>query len=458
MLTPFFMAFFLIFALVLNAAHERSQMESLERQLMLQVRVLLAEADIGEYGELVLAAVQEPRLRSHESDLYAYVLEGSESEPVWRSPSAESNRTFNNISEMTAKGLVSSLPGESRFGRVEDRFVLSYTVVFQLDEAPLTQLDEEQFSTPYTLLIIDEGVGFLAQLATFQRILLIGLSAAVAVFLVLQYLVLRWLFRPLATLESEVSTIEAGEKIHFETGYPSELAPLTERLNRFIDAERLQKERYKNTLADLAHSIKTPLAVIRSSMNLQDSDARQIVSEQVSRMDRIVRHQLNKGVLTVTDVGSAPVVDAVVVSKRLSNAVQKIYAERELRFQQLFPEQLWLQLPEDEYYELIGNLLDNAFKYAESFVTVSMQIEAPQSSIAIIRIENDGAILSPENLTKLTERGVRRDETADGQGIGLSVARSIVEARSGSLGLSQPSPGLTQVEVTLPLAKKHYNS
>lgn len=457
-LTPFFLVFFLIFAVVLNAAFERSQIESLQRQLMLQVRVLLAEADIDERGDFILSAVQEPRLRSLESDLYAYVLADGGSEPVWQSPTADTARPIDSLNVALANGLLGTSPGQSRFGRVENWFAFSYTVVFQLEEQLETQPGQEQFSVPYTLLIFDEGTEFTSELATFQRILFVGLLITAAVFLVLQYLVLRWLFRPLATLESEVSTIEAGEKIHFETLYPTELSPLTERLNRFIDAERLQKERYKNTLSDLAHSIKTPLAVIRSSLDLQEFDARQNIREQVSRIDRTVRRQLNRGAVAVSDMGAAPVVDAVIVFRRLSDALQKIYAERDLRFQEQLPKQLWLQIPEDEYYELVGNLLDNAFKYAHSFVSVAIDTDVEGSDFACIRIENDSAILSPKKLARLTERGVRQDETADGQGIGLSVAISIVEARAGALQLSQPSAGLTRVEATLPIAKKHYKT
>jgi len=477
-LTPFFLLFFIVLAYILQSSVERSLIASTEQQLTLQIRLLLADIDVDSDGVMQMVAVEEARLKQPNSDLQAFIYDKRSSTLLWESPSAE-YLTLPVLAENSVDRLIKeSRLGEAQFERLGSGFALSFTVAFEMQSVVIdnvletvTMVDAEQtsISEPYTLIIFDSGKSYKMQLVTFQRTLVSGLVLALLVFLGLQYCLLRWLFRPLGQIEQELNEIERGAQLHFEKKYPAELAPLTYRLNQFMDVERLQRERYKNTLGDLAHSIKTPLAVIRSIPDIATKDAGAAVTEQVERMEQIVSHQLRRSAMPALD-GGIYRADATAIIRRILESLQKLYRDKSIRLVNQLPDQLLLRIPEDDLFELMGNLLDNAFKYGESLVTIEL---APQSTststigneerFCTIQIKNDGVAISQARALEATQRGVRLDESDEGQGIGLSVARAIIRAYRGELSilpepdnradeaLSQSQQRYTVVLVRLPM-------
>ena len=461
-LTPFFLLFFVVLAYILQGSVERSLAASTQEQLTLQVRLLLANIDVDDNGAMTIFGIEEPRLKQPDSDLLAFIYDKKSAALLWESPSAAYS-TPNSFSEQSFISLVKqSQLGDTLFEHRNDGFALAYTAAFEVSSADVTQEDEGiqtaagidssatteiPLSKPYTVVLFDNGQSYATQLDIFKRTLASGLLVALLIFLALHYRLLHWLFKPLGQIEQELGEIEKGQQKRFQEKYPSELAPLTNRLNQIMEVERVQRERYKNTLADLAHSIKTPLAVIRSMPNLASGDAAESINEQIERMEQIVSHQLRRSAMPALE-GSIYRADATAIVQRISASLQKLYFDKAIKFNNGLPDQLLLRMPEDDLFELMGNLLDNAFKYGDSEVCIAQGPSLDQNnSLTTIVISNDGKVIAHAKVEQATQRGVRLDESAEGQGIGLSVANAIVKAYQGEL-MIQAEEALDLIDTT----------
>ena len=461
-LSTLFLLFFFLLAFLLQSSFERSLASAMQDNLTLQVRLLLADIEV-ESGELSVLAVQESALNKPESHLKAYIFEGSSAAPVWMSLSAASQAESlaGIMFDRMAQGV---MQGEPRFEALQDGFALAYRAVFALEEAGLitegqaldNPLQELDVSLPYTVVVFDDGKSFRQQVAVFQRTMIVGLAVALIIFMVLLYVVLRALFSPLAKVESQLLGVESGELKAFSDDYPQELNGLTSRLNQFINSERKQRERYKNTLADLAHSFKTPISAIKASVSRQEPGRDEITLEQLARMEQIVAHQLRRGQFPSMK-GQGYRADCVAVIQRLLPALKKIYSSKPIALSVSLPEHSIVAMPEDELLELLGNLLDNAFKYAEARVTIEIiGDDSPQAgsdaSLAAtqIAIGNDGQLFSPEQFNDALQRGKRLDEAGEGHGIGLSVAYAVTKAYGGQLLLNSPGAAGAQLHLILP--------
>ncbi len=460
-LATLFLLFFVVLAMLLQSSFERSLLAATEANLSLQVRLLLADMDV-EGTELKVLSVQEPSLNKPDSNLQAYIFSEGERAPVWVSLSAVS-QSDDFVDALFTQSVAGIEQGESRFLTLDSGFVQVFRAVFALDETRVLSASGESgidaqvspISTPYSIAIYEDGRSYRQQVSVFQRTMLIGLFFALAIFMVLLYLVLRGLFRPLARVESELFMVENGRIDAFSGDYPLELNALTRKLNQFVESERKQRDRYKNTLSDLAHSFKTPISVIKASVSRAEPERDATTLEQVERMEQIVSHQLRRGQFPLAQsLGSR--VDCVSAIDRLLLALGKIYFDKgiEFDFQHFGP--CWLALPEDELMELLGNLLDNACKYADSTVNVDIALEQLDSFAndeqprVTLKIVNDGPEIDEALLQKQVQRGSRLDENSQGQGIGLSVANAICEAYDIQLSLSQPRRGYTEVALVLP--------
>lgn len=443
----------MVLAYILQGSVERSLAASTEEQLTLQVRLLLANIDVDDNGAMTIFGIEEPRLKQPDSDLLAFIYDKNSAVLLWESPSAAYSTPASFV-EQSFIGLVKQAQlGDTLFERRKDGFALAYTAAFEVTSADAAQekagiqsdaeielaaatlatAKDAPLSTPYTVVLFDNGQSYATQLDTFQRTLTSGLVVALLIFLALHYGLLRWLFKPLGQIEQELSEIEKGAQKKFQETYPSELAPLTNQLNQIMEVERVQRERYKNTLADLAHSIKTPLAVIRSMPNLASDDAAEAINEQVERMEQIVSHQLRRSAMPALE-GGVYRADAAAIVQRISASLEKLYFDKAIKFSNRLPDQLLLRMPEDDLFELIGNLLDNAFKYGEREVSIKEGQSLDKNiRLRTIVITNDGKVIAQAKAQQATQRGVRLDESAEGQGIGLSVASAIVKAYQGEL-------------------------
>lgn len=418
--TSLTLAVFLLFgSLSLNRAFEASAQQSQLERMQAISYALLGGAEPNEYGELSFADQKMPdtRLQQPQSGLEA-ALFGESAGLLWGSPSLSDD-----IPTPATQAI-----GEWRFERVGRRFVLLFGLSYASDAEPPRH---------YTLMLAEDSRLYESQIGAYRRTLYIWLGGGAAVLLLLQGAVMRWSLRPLRRLVRELGEIEGGERERIESRYPVELQPLTEGLNAMIVNERSQQSRYRNALGDLAHSLKTPLAVLHGIAERPlGPDHQKLLGEQVARMGHIVQHQLKRAATVGTRTLAEPTALRPLVEK-ITGALVKVYHSRRIAFDIDIAAELRLRADAGDLYELVGNLLDNACKYGDSRVRISASRDRWQVTLVV---EDDGPGF-PAEAAHLLERGIRADTRHEGQGLGLGAVKDIVDAYQGHLKLEESAMG-----------------
>ncbi len=418
--TSLTLAFFLVFGGVsLNQAFVASAEQSQMERMQAISYALLGGAEPNEYGELSFADDKLPdtRLQQPLSGLEA-ALFGEASGLLWGSPSLGDD-----IPTPATQPV-----GEWRFEQLAGRFVLLFGISYASDNA---------VPRHYTLMLAEDSALYQAQIRAYRRTLFTWLGSGAAVLLLLQGAVMRWSLRPLRRLVRQLADIESGSRERIEGHYPVELRPLTEGLNAMIVNERSQQSRYRNALGDLAHSLKTPLAVLHGIAERPlAADHQKLLGEQVARMGHIVQHQLKRAATVGSRTLAEPTLLRPLVEK-ITGALVKVYHTRRIVFEIDIPADLRLRADSGDLYELVGNLLDNACKYGQQRIRVSAWREHRE---VLLSIEDDGPGF-PEEAIHLLERGIRADTRQEGQGLGLGAVKDIVDAYQGQLGLEQSTLG-----------------
>lgn len=372
------------------------------------------------------------------SGLIAMII-NQDSEIIWRSPSA--------LGE-TLPVLTPLNPGKALFNPNKEKrlapFVYSFGSVWGNDVV------DDQY---LTFSFIQSKDSYLRQIKGYREILIQWLGGGALLIFILHGIVVLRELRPLSRVVKEIDKIESGQSEQISEGYPDELAHLTRRINRFIKNERAQLQHYRHGLDDLAHSLKTPLAVIRGIEGESESDKNsKQLRQQVDRMTDIIDYQLKrassagKRTLGQSSIEVAPIIEST------GNSLQKVYADKGIEFNFTCDKKAFFRGDKDDLYEMVGNLSDNAFKWAKKQVTISCNLVRTKSkaNALLIRVEDDGPSISEEMRKFITKRGVRADEQTPGQGLGLSVINSILEATEGSLSIGRSDLGGAKIQLELP--------
>lgn len=406
-----------------------------EEVLDAQVIALISSADIDPEGLLVPQNLVEPRLATPGSGLYAEIL-GSRGS--WRSPSA------------IGSGLnLAAHPGagERAFERAR---LADGTRVLGLSLGIRWELDDGG-SRDFVVRAAESLEPWYREIARVRAWLATGSVSLGLLLLGGLAVALQFALKPLHRLEAEIVDIEAGRRESLGADWPSELAGVTGNLNALLTGERKRLERYRTTLGNLAHSLKTPLAAIRSLLEGGHADPAAL-APQLDRMQGIVQHQLKRAVFGGS---SATLIDLAVQEplEQLRAALAKVYADKPVRATLAIAPGTAYPIDPGDFLELAGNLLDNAWKYCRSEIAVRAtpwtRAEWRRPGLAI-DVEDDGQGIAPPERQRVLERGVRADESVAGQGIGLAVAREIAAAYSGALEIGDGRLGGARVMLRLP--------
>jgi two-component system sensor histidine kinase PhoQ len=422
----------------LQNAYESSLFASERSQAQLQTYGILGSADLVD-GELVLPRrLQEPRFSQVQSGLSGLVFD-AQGLLRWQS---ESSALLDEQFVMQVSTFQPE-PGSSRFQHLKDQGF--YLYVYPL----VWEIEEKEFR--YTIAIVSSDATAMEELLAFQRQLWGWLLAVYLLALLLQFLILRWGLKPLDDLADDLSMIEQGEAEKLEGVYPYEVERITKNLNRLIESERSQRERYRNTLGDLAHSLKTPLAVIRGAGEEKHSLAsyKRLVDEQSDRMTQIVQYQLSRAVKS-KEQAMTGATSLLLSVDRIVNALSRVYAAKEIDVEREGLNHFFAG-DERDLMEMLGNLIENAFKYCDHQVRLSAAQE--QQWLEIV-IENDGQAISTEEHQVVIERGARLDTSRPGQGIGLAVVTDIVSSYNGGIEISQSELGGAEIRLRLPAGEE----
>jgi two-component system sensor histidine kinase PhoQ len=267
------------------------------------------------------------------------------------------------------------------------------------------------------------------------------------VLLLAQGVILRWGLRPLRTVTTDLQQIEKGRAKRLDGRYPRELTGLTSSLNSLIEHSKAVQVRYRNSLDDLAHSLKTPLAILQSSHADSGGDpaGHGLVREQVERMDEIISHQLQRAAVSGRTTLARPVPVGTVV-ERLVRSLDKVYREKQVTVDLDLDPAASFTGDEADVTEILGNLLENAYKYCRHAVRVGVHTDQHGAGVEI-SIEDDGPGIAADQVDTVLQRGKRMDESVPGQGLGLSMAYEIITVYGGQLAITDSPLGGTLLRI-----------
>ena len=308
---------------------------------------------------------------------------------------------------------------------------------------------------PYTIYVMEDAQTLDAQVRVFRGALWMNLGSAGLILLLLQALILQWSLRPLRRVIAELTKVQRGQLQRMSERHPRELEPLTDSINALIDSEREHLERQRNTLADLAHSLKTPLAVLRTQLDAgAPSEAlTQELDTQLRRMNDLVSYQLARAASGGHKLFSAAV-PIESTAEEIVRGLEKVYAGKGVLCEFDIAEGARFHGEPGDLQELLGNLLENAFKWARRRVVLTARPgpTAPNRRAGLwLAVDDDGPGIAPEDVARVLQRGVRGDERVQGHGIGLSIVQDLVRDYRGELQVARsPELGGARFEVVLP--------
>ena len=434
--------------LVLDSAFRNSIEAGAADRLQVQVYLLLAAADEEDGEFYFLEDLREPRFGQLNSGLYGFISRPSLGE-LWRSDSALA------LSLSDPQLLRQRIDvGETLFTRTENDegeafFVLSYGILW------------EDGISEYSFSVMENAAPYYSEISNFRTSLWSWLGGVALLLLLIQFFLMRWGLSPLQRMARDLKLIESGSKNQLLGDYPRELRGVTNNLNLLIETERKQQARYRTTMADLAHSLKTPLAVIAGvlqdiSEKLQTATDREIdtqlnsVGEQLDHMNQIVTYQLQRAVQLGNSSSLARQVNVAATVNKVLEALYKVYVEKSIQFTMRLDPDVYFQGDERDLMEVIGNVMDNAFKYGEQRVAVEVENSKGPNGGIEITVEDDGPGIPADKQEFVLQRGARADTLVQGQGIGLAVVTDIVNSYGGEILVESSVLGGARIVIALP--------
>ena len=258
---------------------------------------------------------------------------------------------------------------------------------------------------------------------------------------------------PFAMLQERLSDVRSGRTSRLEGEYPTEVEPLVRDLNTMLEERERRVAEAVAKAGDLAHGLKTPLAILMQEIDRAraggQGDFATALREQVERMRRQIDSHLAQARANAGAAAGAraSVADA---AHALIRAMERLYLERQLTFTIDVPADIVVRVPAEDLEEMLGNLIDNASKWARSQVRVSARAQA---SSVLIAVDDDGSGLAPGLREAVLQRGVRADQTAPGSGLGLAIVRDLATAYGGAIALDHSPGGGLRASLTLPVPR-----
>lgn len=425
-------AFLLLTGLVLDNAFRRSAEKAMRDRLQGHIYTLLAAAEPDKHGVLqVPASLPEPRFSTIGSGLYAEII-ADQKKRLWRSPSALG---------ITAVFKKKTRLGKNVFEHIGDKKARRY---YSLSFAIVQEVKGRD--KQYLFRVYESLDRYTGQVQKFRNSMLVWFGAAAVLLLLFQALIIRWGMRPLVRVSNDLAEVEAGRQEQLTGQYPSDLRSLTDNLNTLIKSSRSHLQRYRDSLGNLAHSLKTPIAVLQVVID-DDSvtvdEVKRTTQEQIDRMREIVEYQLQRASASGRTALSKPVPVLDVVT-RIVSALEKVHASKNVQCDFEIEKGVVFYGDEDDLMEALGNLIDNAYKWCDQKVRISAEAitslarEYPGLKLTI---EDDGPGVPQELTESVRQRGQRADTQVPGHGLGLAMVQDTLQIYNGSLSITDSDLG-----------------
>lgn len=414
--------FFSLAGFVLQRSFANSVEQNASSTLQAYVVALLSSLEFESDDTVVFETLPLPALAQPNSGIYAEIWQRDQL--LWRSDSMI-GRALPTVAADLAVYRFFAMPDK------ENKYLLSLLVDWQ----------EEQVDRQFKLVVAVDADPYRQQLQGYTRTLLFWLFGLGLLLLVLQMALLVWQYQPLARVIRQLHSIQSGQRSRFDDDFPREVNALTHSLNQFIEHEKKQIERLRDSFANLAHSLKTPLAVIKGQLPQEGAES-QLIEQQLAQMTDSIEYQLNKASTLARRRFQAPIACEQPI-KRIVDALRTLYADRDIDIILEVAADSVFAGEEGDLLELVGNLLENACKWSHKAVILKVanvaadvQTQSTQRPLLQIEVIDDGPGIDASQRDEILQRGRRLDERVKGHGIGLSIVTDIVAAYEGKLQLT----------------------
>jgi signal transduction histidine kinase len=306
----------------------------------------------------------------------------------------------------------------------------------------------------YLVAVAGDAAEITTEIRSFEQALIVTFGILAAVLLLTTMFQVRFGLAPLNRITDSLAAIRAGKAERLAGSFPEEIAPLARETNALIEANKEIVERARTHVGNLAHALKTPLSVMVNEANARPGDplAAKVLEQAEIMRDQVARHlQRARLAARVTVVGSVTEVEPVVTA--LARTMEKIHRDRGIAIDVLAEPGLRFRGERPDLEEMIGNLVDNACKWAVSRVEIAVAPERLTDKAGLrITVDDDGRGLSAQEREQVAKRGQRLDESKPGSGLGLSIVVELATLYGGGLLLGEAPLGGVRAELALPSA------
>ncbi len=319
--------------------------------------------------------------------------------------------------------------------------VLGRTIIFDQDAR-------------FDVLVAGDAGEMRSQIAAFRTSVILTLAVFGIGLVIATMIQIRWGLRPLDRVRVGLAQLRSGKETRFEGPFPAEIEPLAKELNALLESNQQIIERARTQVGNLAHALKTPLSVITNEARSSRGPLADKVAEQAALMSRQVGHYLDRARIAARSniIGAVTEVEPVIT--RLMRAMRRIHDDKGLDLAAEVPNGARFKGEQQDLEEIVGNLVDNACKWARSKVTVAITYQSPpdgdHDGRLSVRIDDDGPGLTEEQRAEATRRGRRLDESKPGSGLGLSIVTDLIALYEGSFRLDRSPDGGLRAEIELP--------
>ena len=429
---------FLSFAgIALYKSFQNSVLTSAEYALRGHLFVLMSVIDVQDNELIVPAVLPDSRFAQINSGLYAQITD-QKGRLLWQSFSLGEGELAGLTAVLGQFKLFENIVANQDISKVH---AMSLGVSWQL---------EDDTTMPLNLYVAESVMPYQKRMLQYRKTLWLWLGGLGLMLLLLQFALLIWSTKPLSRMVQQISDIEQGKRKRFDNDYPLEVKKLTNSLNKLLAHEERQIEHQRNVLGNLAHSLKTPIAVLRGMWEGNKQGSEQAFKHLDSISD-IIDYQLHRA----SAVGRRHFVEPIFCKPeidRLIQSLKKVHKSKKITVDIVGSNQVLFYGEQGDLLEMVGNLLENAFKWCESSVKVefsNMRISDEVRPALQVIVTDDGKGIEEKKRDLILKRGVRADTLEPGHGIGLAIVKEIVDAYEGELSIEANQPNGTRFIVIL---------
>ena len=412
--------------------------EQLRAELALHMNQLTAAVSVAPDGRPAVASpLSDPRLEQPLSGLYWQIDRLDDKGRVVAAGVARSRSLWDQVLALPA---ADGADGVYDIAGPQDHRLSALTRLLKPEDADTVTL---------RLIVAADRAVLAEPIERFNHMLLLSLGALAAGLVAAAVVRVAVGLRPLGRLRRQLAAQQGGNSLHIDGRFPSEIQPLVDDFNRVLAVNADIVQRARTQAGNLAHAVKTPLTILGNAAAREDGAFARLAREQVAMAQRQIDYHLARAraaAASGTAGGRTPLRAPV---QALLRVMQRLYAARGLELEMAeFADGLEFRGEEQDLQEMVGNLLDNACKWATHRVRIGARASAPDRLQIVI--DDDGPGIGEDERERIFERGVRMDEQRPGSGLGLDIVRDLAGTYGGEVSAGQAPLGGLRVTLTLP--------